>query len=214
MIWTEKSPEMSSTSKMNDPPDIGRLLREARERKHVTASQAAADLYMKVQHVEAMERNDFNYMAAPVYVKGFLRVYAEYLGLDPKPLIREYLASYAPAPPPLMPGDRKERSGLSFVTTLRKQLLRTWEWCRLRVGGWRKPLGRALGLIVLLVLAVGLLRGCARKVPREMELPEKAVAQTIEIPPPELPLLKEPPDIYLETEGPGQKERAGSGFAP
>ena len=30
-----------------------------------------------------MERDDFSRMAAPIYAKGFIRLYAEYLGLDP-----------------------------------------------------------------------------------------------------------------------------------
>ena len=46
---------------------------------------------MKVQIVEALERDDFSRMAAPIYVKGFIKIYAGHLGLDPQPLIDDYL---------------------------------------------------------------------------------------------------------------------------
>jgi len=75
---------------------LGQTLKHAREVKKVTASQAAAATNLKMQHVEAMERDDFSRVAAPIYAKGFIRLYAEYLGLDPEPLIQEYMDLHAP----------------------------------------------------------------------------------------------------------------------
>ena len=46
---------------------------------------------MKVQVVEAIEREDFSSIAAPIYSKGFIKLYAEYVGLDPKPLIDDFV---------------------------------------------------------------------------------------------------------------------------
>lgn len=77
---------------------IGQQLKAARERKGVTASQAAAATHMKVQHVEALEHDDYSRMTVPTYAKGFLKLYAEYLGLDPAPLLREYTARYVGQP--------------------------------------------------------------------------------------------------------------------
>jgi cytoskeletal protein RodZ len=73
---------------------IGQQLKAARERKGVTASQAAAATHMKVQHIEALEHDDYSRMTVPTYAKGFLKLYAEYLGLEPAPLLREYMARY------------------------------------------------------------------------------------------------------------------------
>ncbi len=70
-------------------PNLGQTLQEARQRKKVTASQAAAATRMKVQCIEALEHGDFSRMAAPMYARGFIRMYAEYLGLEPAPLIQE-----------------------------------------------------------------------------------------------------------------------------
>ena len=69
---------------------LGQQLKAAREKKRMTLSQTALKTRIKVQHLEAMERDDFARMPAPAYARGFLRLYAEYLGLDPAPLLAEY----------------------------------------------------------------------------------------------------------------------------
>ena len=78
---------------------LGEELRHARMRKKLTASQVAADTRMKVQTVEALEREDFSRIAAPIYAKGFIKLFAEYVGLDPQPLIEDYVHRFV-APPP------------------------------------------------------------------------------------------------------------------
>jgi cytoskeleton protein RodZ len=70
---------------------LGGKLREARLRMNLTPSQVAAATRMKVQIVEALEREDFRPIAAPIYGKGFIRLFAELVGLDPRPLIDEYV---------------------------------------------------------------------------------------------------------------------------
>ena len=74
---------------------IGQQLKAARDRKGVTASQAALATHLKVQHIEALERDDYSRLTVPTYAKGFLRIYADYLYLDPAPLLREYTLRYA-----------------------------------------------------------------------------------------------------------------------
>lgn len=135
---------------------IGQAFREARERAGVTASKAAAATRLKVQHIEAMERDDFSVMAAPAYAKGFIRIYAEYLGLDPKPLLQEYQDLHAP----------KERTPLVSKSTppkTRQILAGNFS----RIFSWAKSVPRArarraaIGLAAVLALALlvtGLLR--------------------------------------------------------
>ncbi|HEY8239837.1 MAG TPA: helix-turn-helix domain-containing protein [Kiritimatiellia bacterium] len=69
---------------------LGQTFKSTRERKRVSLSQAAAKTRIKVQILEGLEKNDFSTIAAPTYAKGFIKMYAEYLGLDPAPLIKEY----------------------------------------------------------------------------------------------------------------------------
>jgi len=56
----------------------------------ITASQAALKTRLKVQVIEQMERDDFSKMPAPTYARGFIRIYADFLGLDSAPLVQEY----------------------------------------------------------------------------------------------------------------------------
>ena len=97
---------------------FGETLRNAREAKGLTCSQVAAQTHMLVQIVEEMEREDFHCIPAPIYGRGFVRLFADCVGLDPVPLVREFMDIYegrrapavsirevptAPIPPPVQP---------------------------------------------------------------------------------------------------------------
>ncbi len=73
---------------------LGEKLCNARLAKKETTSQVAAATRMKVQIVEDLEKEDFRRLAAPIYAKGFIKLYAEHVGLDAKPLIDEYMARH------------------------------------------------------------------------------------------------------------------------
>jgi len=70
---------------------IGPVLQEARQKKKLTTSQVAELTRMKVQIVEDLEHDDFHRIAAIIYGKGFIKLFAECVGLDPVPLIADYL---------------------------------------------------------------------------------------------------------------------------
>jgi cytoskeleton protein RodZ len=67
--------------------DIGRALRNARLQRGLTIEQAAQDTRISARFLEALETEDFDSLPAPVYVRGFLRSYANYLRLDPAPML-------------------------------------------------------------------------------------------------------------------------------
>lgn len=69
--------------------DIGEALREARSARGLSIEQAAQDTRISLRFLEALEAEEFEELPAPVYVRGFTRSYANYLGLDPQPLIDE-----------------------------------------------------------------------------------------------------------------------------
>ncbi len=70
---------------------IGHLLREARHRKGVTLSDAAARTGVRETHLLAIERDELEAIGVePAYVRGILRVYAEYLGLDAAAVLARY----------------------------------------------------------------------------------------------------------------------------
>jgi cytoskeleton protein RodZ len=59
---------------------IGSVLQSARERRGVTLVQAAERLRLDVSVLTALEQERFDSLGAPVYVRGHLRRYAEFLG--------------------------------------------------------------------------------------------------------------------------------------
>lgn len=69
---------------------IGAVLREAREEQGRTQSDVAAGTSMRVAQVEAIEADRWEQFGGDVYAKGFLRSYANWLGLDPEPLLEKY----------------------------------------------------------------------------------------------------------------------------
>ena len=73
---------------------LGEKLRNARLNAKLTTAQIAAATRMKVQIVEDIEREDFRRVAAPIYGKGFIRLFAEKVGLDPEPLVEEYIGRF------------------------------------------------------------------------------------------------------------------------
>lgn len=70
---------------------IGQTLKSARERKRASLSYVAAQTRIKLQYLELMERDEFARMPAPAYAKGFLRMYADFLGLNAPLLVQQYL---------------------------------------------------------------------------------------------------------------------------
>ena len=91
---------------------LGQELKDARTRMGLTASEVASATRMKVQIVEAIEEGDHSVFAAPIYGKGFIRLFAEYVGLDPRPLVDEFTESKLQAnqPPEAEPEDVPEET--------------------------------------------------------------------------------------------------------
>jgi len=70
---------------------IGERFRAAREGRDVTPSEVAKTTHMMIKHIVAMEENDFDSMGPAIYVKGFIKLYAEYLDMDTGEIVQEYL---------------------------------------------------------------------------------------------------------------------------
>jgi cytoskeleton protein RodZ len=70
--------------------EIGNSLREARVRRGVDFAQAEAAIKIRSKYLRALEDDQFELLPAETYVKGFLRTYAEYLGLDGQLYVDEF----------------------------------------------------------------------------------------------------------------------------
>jgi cytoskeleton protein RodZ len=70
--------------------DIGSSLRDARERQGLDFPELEERTKIRPKYLRALEDERFDILPAPTYVRGFLRSYAESLGLDGQPFVDEY----------------------------------------------------------------------------------------------------------------------------
>ena len=74
--------------------EIGSALREARERRGLSYSQVEEGTKIRARYLRALEDEDFGVLPGATYSKGFLRAYADYLGLDGHLFIDEFNSRY------------------------------------------------------------------------------------------------------------------------
>ncbi|MCK0512036.1 RodZ domain-containing protein [Aromatoleum buckelii] len=82
---------------------VGEMLRRAREARRETVSDVAYALKLTTRQIEAMEAERFDLLPGPAFVRGFLRNYARYLGLDPAALLASLAKNAAAMPVELAP---------------------------------------------------------------------------------------------------------------
>lgn len=70
--------------------EIARRLRERREALGLTLAQAQAATRIRTRYLAALESGDISVIPGTVYVRGYLRAYAEFLGLDPTTLLEDF----------------------------------------------------------------------------------------------------------------------------
>ena len=76
--------------------EIGRTLRETRERLGLTLEEAERTIRIRASRLETLERGEFDSLPSEVQARGFLHNYAEFLGIDPEELLRRYDESRQP----------------------------------------------------------------------------------------------------------------------
>ena len=112
--------------------DIGNSLREARERQGLGYPEIELATKIRAKHIRALEEENFTGIAGDAYIRGFLRTYAEYLGLDGDVYVDEYASR--------------------FLTSWRDELPPRRE--RPRIRRRERPLERRAVLLVLAGIAV------------------------------------------------------------
>jgi len=69
---------------------VGEILKNTREAKGITIEQVAEATSIRVLYLEAIENEQFNLVPGEVYLKGFIRNYANYLGLNGPAMVEKY----------------------------------------------------------------------------------------------------------------------------
>jgi len=66
------------------PASVGATLAEARQRMGLSVFDVSGKLRLTEHYVRAIEADDYGKLPGDVFVKGYLRSYAEFVGLDPE----------------------------------------------------------------------------------------------------------------------------------
>jgi len=74
--------------------EFGKTLKAAREAKGLTVEQVADSTRIMTSMIESLEAEDFSKIAAPLYGRGFVKLYCGAVGLDPEPLVAEFMEIY------------------------------------------------------------------------------------------------------------------------
>ena len=75
---------------------IGTYLRQHREEKKLTLEQVAEHTGIREPYLEDLENGDFHKIPGDVFIRGFLRNYGNYLGLDGNGLVEAYRTGSEP----------------------------------------------------------------------------------------------------------------------
>jgi cytoskeleton protein RodZ len=79
--------------------EIGYSLRSARERQGLGLPEIELATKIRAKYIRALEEEDFESLPGDSYVRGFLRTYAEYLGLDGEIYVDEYASRFHASDP-------------------------------------------------------------------------------------------------------------------
>jgi len=74
--------------------EFGKTLGAAREAKGYSVGQLAELTRMAPKTILELESENFTHIAAPIYGRGFVKLYCEAVGIDPKPLVDEFMEIY------------------------------------------------------------------------------------------------------------------------
>ena len=85
---------------------IGRQLLQAREARSLSLEEAAHATRIKPYYLQAIESGDFSGLPSPAQGRGFIRTYANFLGLDPQVLLADLPEKTAPPPVTPLPQAR------------------------------------------------------------------------------------------------------------
>lgn len=148
--------------------EIGNSLREARERQGLGYPEIELATKIRAKYIRALEEEDFTSIPGDAYIRGFLRTYSEYLGLDGDVYVDEYASR--------------------FITSWRDELPPRPERRRIRTR--ERPLGRRAVILVLAgIVLVAVLIFAAFRIPgSSTHVPGVGTKQKQSAPPPRLGL--------------------------
>lgn len=78
------------TTKKIESMTLGERMKKIRDERRLTLVEISRNTNVQVKYLECLESGSYAKLPAEVYVKGFLRNYANFMGVSPEPLIKQY----------------------------------------------------------------------------------------------------------------------------
>ncbi|MFO7760007.1 MAG: helix-turn-helix domain-containing protein [Thermodesulfobacteriota bacterium] len=85
-----RSPGFENEKKVAHQESLGIWLRKERLKKGLNLQEIADGTCIHIATLRALEEDDDSRMPAEVFTRGFLRLYAEYIGIDPGDILKRY----------------------------------------------------------------------------------------------------------------------------
>ncbi len=102
---------------------LGTYLSGAREAKGIDLHDAAQQTRISTHYLKAMEEEDFSKLPGEVFVRGFLKNYARFLGLDEAEVLKRYQELKPPKQPqPAAPEQRTEVKTNAAVPAKKREI--------------------------------------------------------------------------------------------
>jgi len=69
---------------------LGEKMKRARNEKRITLSEISKNTKIQMEYLESLESGDYKTLPADVYVRGFIKSFAEYVGINDEYLIKSF----------------------------------------------------------------------------------------------------------------------------
>jgi len=79
---------------------LGEQLRQAREARGISIYQVEIDTRIRGAIIQALEEGDYEHLPPAPFLRGLIRTYSTYLGINPDEMLELYVADITPPPPP------------------------------------------------------------------------------------------------------------------
>jgi hypothetical protein len=131
---------------------IGDTLSEARTRRGVDLDEVHAATGIRPRYLRAIEQEDWDALPEEFYARSFIRKYAQFVGVEPEPLVEEYRRQRGTG------GRRGEAPTTPFAGTTTSRRAEALRRRRARQGAYAW-LGGAAVLVVIVVVVILLVSG-------------------------------------------------------
>jgi cytoskeleton protein RodZ len=81
---------MAAEDRNSGPIAVGAILKQTRERQGMELATVEEETKIRAKYLRALEDEDWEVLPGPAYARGFIRAYADLLGLDAEVLVDEY----------------------------------------------------------------------------------------------------------------------------